>query len=564
MKNQIVAELEELLKNQSLEEIGSKAKELRTQYLSAVASEQKAQKEKFLEEGGAPEDFHPSRDETDVKFDQLWADFSKKKLEWKNQIAASENENLNRKQAIISSIQDLTQNEENIKAAFEKMKAFEEEWKSIGAVPSEKYRDLQTEFSRVRDEFFYNIRIYKELLEHDLKRNLQLKEEVVEKIEGLEQVKSIKDLESQLKAYSTEWDEIGPTFKEEWEQIKTRYKLALKKNYDRLKDHYKQQKELQLSNLEKKENLVKRLESIVSLEISKEKKWRKFTDEVKEIQKEWKKIGFVPKERNDDIWKRFKEQGDKFFENKRNFYGELKQEYDNNKELKKAIIAKVDEIKDSDDWKEIAKTIKQLQQDWQEIGSTTQRDEQRLWRQFRAACNHFFERRKNQHSAQEKEQAENLIKKQEIITALEGFELTGDKAKDTESLEKLAMEFSTIGFVPRNKKAEVNDQFHSILDAKYNELGLSKNKQTELKFQHKVEEIKSSNDPDRVIDNEERKLSDEIRKIESMINQYENNLGFFGHSKGAEKLKMEVEKKLEKSREHLESLKAKQKMLRNL
>ena len=564
MKEQIVAELKKLLEEESVEATVPKSKELRAQYLKEIAARQKERKQQQSEED-QKEESQPQRDAIDEEFDKIWTLVSKRQLDWEKQKKAEQEKNLERKNAIIEEIKSLTQNEENIKNAFEKMKALESEWKSTYPVPQEKQRKLQSDYGKIRDEFYYNIRIYKELLENDLKKNLQLKQEIVDKVKALGEVEQIKEIESLIKVYTANWDEIGPTFKEEWEKIRDDYRAQVRTVYDRIKDHYRQLKELQLTNLEKKEKLVKKLEQLTSIDISKEKKWRKFTEEVKDIQKEWKQIGFVPKEHNDIIWKRFKELGDDFFERKKAFYTDLKKEQDENKRLKLEIIKEVDSIKESGvNGKEASIKIKGLQKRWQKIGSCHQRDEQRLWRQFRAACNHFFESQKEELKAKDQEQEENLKQKEAIIKKLEELTLEGETATDKKKVDALTTEFHQVGFVPRNKKNEINNIFNNLIDQKYSQLGLTKEQKTKAKFQQKLEEIKAVDNPERIIESEERKINDEIRKLESTVQQYENNLGFFGHSKGAQKLKQEVEEKIERTKEKVKTLKDKQKLLRNL
>lgn len=564
MKEQIVAELKKLLEEESVEATVPKSKELRAQYLKEIAARQKERKQQQSEEN-QEEESQPQRDAIDEEFDKIWTLVSKRQLDWEKQKKAEQEKNLERKNAIIEEIKSLTQNEENIKNAFEKMKALEAEWKSISHIPQDKQRKLQSDYGKIRDEFYYNIRIYKELLENDLKKNLQLKQEIVDKVKGLGDVEQIKEVESLIKVYTAHWDEIGPTFKEEWEKIRDDYRAQVRTVYDRIKAHYKQLKELQLTNLEKKEKLVKKLEQITAIDISKEKKWRKFTEDVKDIQKQWKQIGFVPKDHNDIIWKRFKEFGDDFFKRKKAFYADLKKEQDENKRLKLEIIKEVDDIKESGvHGKEASIKIKGLQKRWQKIGSCHQRDEQRLWRQFRAACNHFFESQKEELKAKDQEEEENLKQKEAIIKKLEELTLEGETASDKKMVDALTTEFHQIGFVPRNMKNEINRVFSNLIDQKYSQLGLTKEQKTKAKFQQKLEEIKAVDNPERIIESEERKINDEIRKLESTILQYENNLGFFGHSKGAQKLKQEVEEKIERTKDKVKTLKDKRKLLRNL
>lgn len=566
MKEKIIEELKQLLKEEDVESTFSPSKELRAAYLQEVAAIQKEQKERFFAENedAEEEDFVATREPIDETFDEIWGSLSKKQRDWKKEQEEQQQRNLDRKRAIIEAIRKITSEEEHIKTAFEKVKALEEEWKSVGAVPQDTYQELQAAYGKVRDEFFYNIRIYKELLEHDLKRNLQLKEEIVEKIKQLRAVEKIKEVESLIRSYTSEWDEIGPTFREEWENIKNSYYDAVKATYYRIKRHYQELKERQLSNLEKKQQLVEQLKKINQLEIQKEKKWRKFTDEVKAIQQEWKKIGFVPKEHNEAIWQEFKAQGDDFFANKRAFYEDLKAEQDKNKAAKNEIIQQVDALKEDEPNREAFEKIKALQNKWHTIGSCHQRDEQRLWKQFRAACNHFFEKQKEHRAHLKEEQEANYQKKLEQIEKLKAFEPSGDQKKDKETLTELSQEFNAIGFVPKNKIDEVQSKFRAVSDQKFKAAKLNTEQKSEVIFKQKLAAIKSGDNPDKIKQKEEKRLNDQIKKLESEIIQYENNLGFFGYSKGAQALKDEVEQKLQKTKDKLEKLKAQKKAISKL
>ncbi len=561
-RSEIVTQLEELLEKEFSEELLPIAKELRTKYQSALVMEHK----EFIaqaEESEDSESTQPQRDATDEKFDALWASYSKRQRDWKKDIADSQATNLKARKKIIADIKRITQEEEHIKTAFESIKALEEAWDQTGAVAPDDYREIQHEYNRARDDFFYNIRIYKELLEHDLKRNLQLKEAVIEKLKSLRTLKSIKDIENQLRGLNKEWDQIGPTYQEEWERVRDAYRDIQKTLYEKVNSHYVSLREQQQANLEKKESLCKRLEQINENEIHTEKRWRKLTDQVIQMQKDWKTIGFVPKDQNEQIWERFKHQGDIFFDRKGEFYKGLKIVQDTNKEKKLKLIEEAEQFKESEDWKGATIGLKKLQNRWQGIGKTHQRDEQRLWRQFRATCNYFFERKKAFFYTKDDREAENLNAKQAVIKELETLKVT-DKEPTLKAIEELTTKFNAVGFVPIEAKQEIQTQFDTLIAAKYNELGLKPAKIKELQFKTKVNEIKHSKNSDRVAAIEERKVRERIRKLEATVTQYENNLGFFGNSKGAEALKKQVEEKITANQQELETLKEKLKVIQRI
>lgn len=551
-KQEINTKLKELLQNENTGEITKEAKHLLAQYQSIVVSQHKEQLDKFVEEGGERKDFAPMRDDEDKTFDEMWAKYSQRVKSFEKQRANEQANNLKSKEAIIAEIIDLTTNEENIGKAFSRISELQEQWKTIGNVPSEKLRNLQSQYGKARDEFYYNIKIYKELLEHDLKRNLQLKEDLANKMVQLAENSNIKELEAKIKVLSSDWDEVGPTYKEKWEEVRDRFKDAQNKAYDKIRGHYKTVREQQQDNLDKKVALCEKVERMMTIEIKTEKRWRKLTDEVISIQREWKTVGFATKKENDSIWERFKKAGDDFFNAKSSFFAEIKDKQDNNKKLKKQLVEEAEALKVSENWKETSQKLITLQKKWQGIGNAHQRDEQRLWKQFRAACNAFFENKKKFYSTLDVRQEENLKLKVAVIEKIEALTPSEDVNASIDELEALSREFNAIGFVPISEKSKLTNQYRKALDNKYSEIGISQDEIHNLQFKNKLKELKASDNPDVALAREEKNIRDKIKKFESTIQQYENNLGFFANSKGADTLKKEVEGKLNKTKRMLD------------
>ena len=551
-REEAIGKLTEFQETEPNQEVWNQVKALKADFNEQTEALNQKALEQFLNEGGEKDEFQAPKDELAGKFDELWTQIKKRYKEKQKEEAAQQRVNLTVKREIIEDIEKLAEKEENIKRAFETMKELEEKWKNTGPVPSADFGELQADYSKARDSFFYNIRIHKELFEHDLKRNLQLKQELTSKMDALKENNKIKDVEALAKTYLKEWDEIGPTFKEEWEKVRDEFKEARSRAFDRVKEHYQKVKEQKQENLLKKEELLKKAEEILKEDIQTKKHWNKLTDAFKELQTEWKKTGFAPKDKNEEVWEQFKKIGDEFFARKKAFFKDLRDVQNKNRDIKQELLKAAEEIKESEEWKETTDKLKELQKKWTNTGAASQRDEQKLWRKFREACNYFFDRKKDRFKARKQQEEENLKAKQELIAQIEGIK--SDDEKGEELLESKISEFNALGFVPIKQKDSIQKSFQNATAKAYKSLGLDKDEIAKKQLNNKIDEIKKSGDV-RSLEREKQNITDKMRELESTITQYENNMSFFGMSKGAEKLKAEVESKLEGTRKKHENLK---------
>src|SRR5690606_32796247 len=233
---------------------------------------------------------------------------------------------------------------------------------------------------------------YKQLKEHDLKRNLQMKQEVIQKLQALKDLPTIKEVETHLKALQNDWEDIGPVSNEEWEKLKDEYWKAVHACYSKINTFYEEQRTILNENLNKKRALVTVLKEYIDQLPEKQdtKFWDKATAHVLQIQEDWKKIGFGPRKENEELWVAFREQCDRFFELKKNYFASLQEVFDQIAQKKKEIIEKAHALKESTDWKNTANQLVKLQKQWKDLGNSGPRFEQKLWKQFRAACDVFF------------------------------------------------------------------------------------------------------------------------------------------------------------------------------
>lgn len=569
-KMDFIEKLETLITTEDLSSVNRDVTDLRNKLEDFILEEERKIQvdELTAEEEGKSIDTEDRKLELSQLKDQFYVIYDKFRTEYKaqrEQEKAVAERNLNEKIELIKRLKEVVQNEENIGAAFGALKEIQEKWKAIGAIPRAKRNLIETEYSQLLDDFFYNIKIYKELKEHDFHRNHQLKLEVITKLKELNKIDSIKQVENDLKELQNDWNDIGPVPNEEWEALKEAYWTEVRSIYNKINRFYDDRREQMKTNIEDKKKVLASMQELnVGLEeLNNVKAWDKRSKKVLNLQDEWKKIGFGPKKENESIWKEFRKECDTFFNAKSEFFKDVHKAYDTIAEKKKELIETAKSLKDSTDWGNTAKQLKQLQQKWKQLGHAGIKHEQKLWKEFRKACDNFFKARENHFGEQEKAFEINLKQKEELINAIEKFKTPDDKNAALDALKKITADFNAIGHVPRKDKDRVFKAFEKAINAQYANLDMDGKEKDKMLFEAKVETMKSSPNASALMRNMKFDIRKEIDKHHREITQLENNLGFFSNSKGAESLKKDVEKKVEAARNKIDQLKAQLKMIPN-
>lgn len=560
-------ELNALVSQEDLISAGREVNELSARFEDYVIEEERKLQIAQLDAEEKGEEIPENSELVKLKesFREVLKDFREKRKAVIDSKNAEEITNLSKKKALINKLRETIQNEENIGAAFGALKEIQENWKEIGDIPREKRDEIQTEYSRLIEDFFYNINIYKQLKDHDLKRNAQMKQEVISKLRELQEVSSIKEVEHHLKALQNDWEDIGPVSNEEWELMKDEYWKAVHACYSRINLHYEEQRAVLTKNLELKNELLVKLTAAVD-EIPEQtdaKFWDEATVNILRFQEDWKKIGFGPRKENEEVWTAFRAQCDRFFAAKKEFFGEVQKEFDKIAEKKKELIDKASALKDSTDWKNTANQLVHLQKQWKTLGNSGQRHEQRLWKQFRGACDVFFDNRQKHFEAADAEFETNLTAKNEIISKINAYVIPDDKKQALADLKQFASDFNAVGKVPMKVKDTVYNEFKAALDKHYAELKLEGDERNKVMFQARLDTLAGSPDSSRLFAREKADLRKKIEQLQHEILQLENNLGFFANSKGADALKKEVEKKIERAKNEIVAMRQKIKLIPN-
>jgi hypothetical protein len=368
-----------------------------------------------------------------------------------------------------------------------------------------------------------------------------------------------------LRSLQDEWEEIGPVNNDEWEGLKKNYWDSVKTLYEKINLHYEEQRNVLTENINKKKTLVEDLKKVVlDLDsIEKSKDWESKTNEIITLQEQWKQIGFGPKKENETVWKEFRSLCDSFFDAKKNFNKNIDSAYKEIADKKRVLISEVQQINTSEDWKKTADRIVFLQKKWKETGSAGQRYENKLWAEFRAACDIFYNARDKHFEHQESELAGNLQQKLDLINEINQYVVSEDKTTALNDLKNFNERFSTIGHVPIKDKNEVFSSFKKAMDDKYASLKLETKEKDVILYKARIETMLASPDRSKLLNQERFDLKKQIDVFNKEIIQMETNLSFFARSKGADQLRKDVEKKIEIVKEKIAGLKRKLSTLPN-
>ena len=503
------------------------------------------------------------QDEDDKRFKLLLDTFHQRVNDVRRKRAQEEADNLAAKRAVMDEMKRLIAEEENIGSAFQRFKELQEQWKTIGNVPARDYRDLQSDYSHLLDDFFYNIRIYKELREHDLRKNTALKQALASDMESLAQEDNIKELEGKVREYQEKWHQVGPVSQDEWEALRDRFWNATRIVYDKVHEHYRARRAEHEANLAAKQGLVEKVRTLMDgLEAAGAKEWRALTDQVLELQGAWKQIGFATKKENEKVWREFREACNAFFAAKKSFFDELKDQYREVRERKQALLEEAEQLKDSTAWRQTADRLKALQAAWKEAGSAGPRDEHKLWSKFREACDGFFQARKAHFKEQDAAQAEHVKARNELIAEIEGFSLTGQRQADIDALKAFSQRWMECGRVSPRDYDKLNERYRAALDGQYDQLKLEAEERRQMRFQGHLEELKGAPDGKDRLDREQRIVRRKIQDMEQEMRQMEQNLGMFNFkSASGEQMRRDIEKRMERTKEEVERLKVQHRQL---
>ena len=479
-------------------------------------------------------------------FKSLYNTYKKERAEYNRQLDAEREDNLVKKQAVIEDLKALIDEQGDMKDAFPKFREIQNRWREIGPVPQQNFRDVNDTYQLYVEKFYDLVQINRELRDLDFRKNLEAKTEFCEQAEALAESEDVVGAFKELQKLHEQWKEYGPVAKEFRDSIWERFRAATAVINKKYQAHFEGLKEQHAANLEAKTALCEKVEAIAAQEITSSNQWNALSKEIESIQAEWRKIGFATRKDNQKVYDRFRAACDAFFSRKREYYNEFKDSMNDNMAKKLAIIEQAEALKGSTDWKKTSDALIDLQRQWKEIGAVPRKKSEQLWKRFRAACDAFFNERDKQ-GKPENDFYGNLKAKRALIEEIEAY-VPADAEADAEAARGFAERWSAIGFVPFKEKEAVGAAYKAAMQAKFPEWGRGGRREG---GRGPVREPRR-NQPL----TEKDKLTQKFNQLQQDIQTYENNIGFFGLSKGAEQLKAQMQERIDAAKEDLKKLEA--------
>ena len=476
-------------------------------------------------------------------FKSLYMEYKKERAEYNKEQDALREENLAKKQGIIEELKALVENPGEMKDAFPKFRDIQNRWREVGPVPQQSFRDINDTYQLYITKFYDLVDINRELRDLDFKKNLEAKTVFCEQAEALAADEDVVEAFKELQKLHEQWKDLGPVAKEFREEIWERFRAATSVINKRYQAHFEEFKAQQQGNLEAKQALCEQVEAIAGKEITSSSQWNALSKEIEEIQAKWRSIGFATRKENQKVYERFRAACDKFFERKRASFSEFKDSMNDNLAKKMAIIEEAEALKDSTDWKATSDRLIELQRQWKEIGAVPRKKSEQIWKRFRAACDAFFTARDNRPDGQGSLSA-NLAAKKALIEEIKAY--VPDAEKDADAQKAFAEKWNSIGFVPFKEKDAIQAAYKEAMAAKFPGFGARGPRR----------ERTAGRGAERRPMTEIDRLKEKFGALQQEIQTYENNIGFFGLSKGAEKLKAQMQERIDAAKAQLEELKA--------
>ena len=507
----------------------------------------------FTADGGAEGDFDYRPSDEEKEFNSYYFEFKKQLVNLRKEAERQKESNFNAKTELLNRLRDLVDGEETT-LSITTIKNIQETWKSIGQVPAAQNRSLWASYNALMDRFYDNRSIYFELKELDRKKNLESKNELVDKAEALKNIKDLKDAIKALNDLHEEFKHIGPVPRDEQEALWQRFKGASDAVYDRRKDFYEGQKEVFKKNQDEKEVLIEKLKVFGEFKADRIRDWNIKTKEILEVQKSWEKIGPVTRESGKEINKSFWALFKQFFHNKNLFFKELDEIRATNQGKAEDLITRAAELSQSTDWQNTANSLVKLQLEWKKLGPTPEKNRDSLYKRFKKACDNFFDSRRTANTQSNAEFDDNLKNKRAVCQKI--IELATDSPTE-EALTGLITEFNEIGFVPRKNIKEVQAEFKAAVDTYLEKLGSAGSSREDFLFRLNLNRIQSDPNANKTLNKKEHGIRKQISELENNITLWQNNLEFFASSKTADKLKDQFDLKIQKAEEEVDKLKKK-------
>ncbi|MCM0666573.1 DUF349 domain-containing protein [Flavobacterium tyrosinilyticum] len=562
----LVDELKKLVNIDKVMSVKDHIEEIKKAFLLQYHHLIEEKKEEFLASNPDPNEEFEYHLPLKSKFDEYYNVFRDKRNAHFKHLQTNLKSNLENRLAIVEELKELINPQENIKDTLKHFNELRERWKNAGAIPKDKYNHVWNNYHFHVENFYDYLHLDREARDLDFKHNLELKQKIIARVEELVNDTDVSKSFRELQDLHRIWkEEIGPVSKEHRDAIWNQFSELTKKIHDKRELLFESQRANEQKNLETKKEIIAKIEVLGSEKVNSHSQWLIQIQKVEELRNEFFTAGKVPSEVNEETWAAFKTAVRNFNAFKNSFYKDIKKDQNDNLNKKLALVAKAKELQESTDFSATTPVMKQIQEEWKQIGHVPKKYSDKIWKEFKDACNHYFDKLKEHKSEENSEEVAAFDNKKTYLDTLRSFQLTGDHKTDLDAIKAHIETWKGFGKVPFSRR-HIEGKFNKILDALFEKLSLSKKESEMMRFANRIDSLSDSNDT-RKLDNEKIFIMRKIEEVQNEIFQLENNIQFFTNTKNAKKensIVTEVRKNIAIHKESLEVWKDKLKQLRNL
>lgn len=556
-KKQLVEVLQNLAQ-QPVNEVKEDVVRVRVAFAAIRKEELAKEKEAFIAKGNEEAAFAPAADELEEQFKSLYAEIKEKRAAYNAAQDALKAENLAKKREIISKINEIAEDADNVNRQYSTVQQLQQDFKAIGEVPSENDTEVWKAYQVAVERFYDLLKMNKELRDYDFKKNLEQKQALCAEAEALDEEADIVDAFKKLQQLHTSWREIGPVSKEIREELWTRFKNASAVINKKYQSFFEERKANEKKNAEGKEALCVKIEAISTDNLKTYAAWDEATKAIIGLQEEWKKLGFASRKVNTELFARFRKSCDEFFAKKAEFFKRMKDELAANLAKKIELCEKAEALKDSTEWKKTTDALIALQKEWKTVGPVVKKHSDAVWKRFIAACDAFFEEKKKQNVNVHSVEHENLKQKKDIIAQINSILENKETEDAPNKVRELMKKWQEVGHVPYKEKDKVYAEYKAAIDKAFEQLDMKAKKARMANFANSINQM---SDTGKVY--HERECLVRAYEMKSQeLKTYENNLGFFNaQSKSGNSLVKEMERKIANIKEEIAMLEQKIKLI---
>lgn len=556
-KKQLVEVLQNLAQ-QPVNEVKEDVVRVRVAFAAIRKEELAKEKEAFIAKGNEEAAFAPAADELEEQFKSLYAEIKEKRAAYNAAQDALKAENLAKKREIISKINEIAEDADNVNRQYSTVQQLQQDFKAIGEVPSENDTEVWKSYQVAVERFYDLLKMNKELRDYDFKKNLEQKQALCAEAEALDEEADIVDAFKKLQQLHTSWREIGPVSKEIREELWTRFKNASAVINKKYQSFFEERKANEKKNAEGKEALCVKIEAISTDNLKTYAAWDEATKAIIGLQEEWKKLGFASRKVNTELFARFRKSCDEFFAKKAEFFKRMKDELAANLAKKIELCEKAEALKDSTEWKKTTDALIALQKEWKTVGPVVKKHSDAVWKRFIAACDAFFEEKKKQNVNVHSVEHENLKQKKDIIAQINSILENKETEDAPNKVRELMKKWQEVGHVPYKEKDKVYAEYKAAIDKAFEQLDMKAKKARMANFANSINQM---SDTGKVYHERERLVRAYEMKSQE-LKTYENNLGFFNaQSKSGNSLVKEMERKIANIKEEIAMLEQKIKLI---